>query len=663
MRLFAVFLLGLTSQLSAETRVMSTADLWAIERIGALVASPNGSELAFTVTQFDSTTNQANAEIWRVAADGLSPPQRLTQNPGSDLAPVYSPDSKSLAFVSAREGRPAQLYLLPLNGGEARALTDWPLGVKRAQWLGDGTRMIVEASTYPDLNDDAAKVRERQTAVTADATQARASESRAVRYWDRYLTDGLRSHLFVLDVASGKFADLLPGFDNWVNFDGFEWDVNAKGTAIAYSANATPAPHRELNFDVFLLDIATRKSVNLTNDRPGYDARPQFSPDGQRIVFSGTRRVNVASEMGRLFVYDLQSKRSQELLPGFDFPTSAWRFSQDGKRLYFHGEQAGRVHLFALDQGQTAPTQLVAGGTTEGVAPLKGDQFAYLRQDFSTPAEIYSGARALTQFNAARLKPISLSTVKDVRYASNNGAQIQMFVAYPPGFSSSKKYPLLMLAHGGPFVAWLDSFNYRWNAQVFAAQGYVVAMPNWHGSTGFGQEFSDALLGAHGEMSSQDTLTAVDWLIAEGTIDPERMAIAGGSYGGYLTALLVGQTDRFKAAVNHAGVFDISGQFASDSAWDRPSSYGTAPWIDPIELDRWSPSRLVPKMNTPTLILHGELDYRVPVTQGLNMYGALTGKGVPTRIVLFPNENHWILKPQASMRWYKEFFDWLDRYL
>ena len=198
---------------------------------------------------------------------------------------------------------------------------------------------------------------------------------------------------------------------------------------------------------------------------------------------------------------------------------------------------------------------------------------------------------------------------------------------------------------------------------MFAAQGYVVAMPNWHGSTGFGQEFSDALLGAHGEMSSQDTLTAVDWLIAEGTIDPERMAIAGGSYGGYLTALLVGQTDRFKAAVNHAGVFDISGQFASDSAWDRPSSYGTAPWIDPIELDRWSPSRLVPKMNTPTLILHGELDYRVPVTQGLNMYGALTGKGVPTRIVLFPNENHWILKPQASMRWYKEFFEWLDRYL
>ena len=667
MRLSACLLLLMSPLLLAEPRAITVDDLWAVERVGPPVASPDGRTLAFTVSVFNTEKNAANVDLWTVAADGSSDPIQLTRQAGADGSPVFSPDSSKLAFVSARDEQPPQLYLLPLAGGEAQALTDWPLGIKRAAWLPDGKRLVVEALTWPDLNADAAKVKARSEAVKVDLTQAKISESRALRYWDRYLTDGTRAHLFLLNLDDRSLTDLMPGFERWVGFEGFEWDLNTQGTAIVYSANSTAPPHQNLNYDIWWLDIASGKTDNLTASRPGFDGRPVFAPNGLDVVFSGTRRENVPSDIGRLFRYNRGDRTTTELLAQFDYPVSAWRFSADGKALYFHAEQAGKVNLYVLPSGAAGPTKLVAGGTTDGAAPLGAGRVAYTIQDFSTPPEIYAYAQGtskqLSRFNQKRMAELKLGEVRDLSFPGANDSPVQMFVAYPPGFSERRKYPLLMLAHGGPFSAWLDSFNFRWNAQVFAAKGYVVALPNWHGSTGFGQPFADALLGAHGDKSSVDTLKATDWLIAQGYIDAQRMAIAGGSYGGYLTALVVGQTDRFKAAINHAGVFDLSGQFASDSAWDRPTSYGAAPWTDPLELDRWSPSRLVPNMKTPTLILHGELDYRVPVTQGINMYGALTGKGVPARIVLFPNENHWILKPQASRLWYGEFFAWLDRYL
>ncbi|HET9482809.1 MAG TPA: S9 family peptidase, partial [Xanthomonadales bacterium] len=297
------------------------------------------------------------------------------------------------------------------------------------------------------------------------------------------------------------------------------------------------------------------------------------------------------------------------------------------------------------------------------------DAIAYTRQDFSHPAELHrvdargGTPRRLTGFNDALLRPLSLGKVESVRYAGHGGAPVQAWLVYPADHDPRRRWPVLLLAHGGPFGAWNDGFNYRWNAHVFAARGYIVALPNFHGSTGFGQAFADSILGNHGEKPAADMIAARDWLAARRDVDPARIAIAGGSYGGYLAALLTGLTDKFAASIVHAGVFDLTVQFASDSHWDRPAAYGNAPWTDPVELDRWSPSRFSPKFATPTLITHGEKDYRVPVTQGINLHGVLTGKGVPSRIVIFPDENHWILKPQASKLWYDEVGAWLDRWV
>jgi dipeptidyl aminopeptidase/acylaminoacyl peptidase len=269
----------------------------------------------------------------------------------------------------------------------------------------------------------------------------------------------------------------------------------------------------------------------------------------------------------------------------------------------------------------------------------------------------------LTSFNASKLAELDLGSVESVTFKGAGGDRVQMFVVFPPGFEPQRKWPLVQVIHGGPHSSWIDSFHYRWNAALFASKGYVAALVNFHGSMGGGQLFADSILGAHGDKPFQDIMKATDVLLSRGYIDEKRMAAAGGSYGGYLTAWILGHTDRFKALVVHAGVYDLMAQFASDATWGRSENYGADPWQDPARIDRWSPSRFASAFRTPTLILHGEKDYRVPVTQGINLHGVLSAKGVPSRLVIFPEENHWVLKPQSAKLWWTEVFAWLDRYI
>ena len=277
-----------------------------------------------------------------------------------------------------------------------------------------------------------------------------------------------------------------------------------------------------------------------------------------------------------------------------------------------------------------------------------------------------TGQKALTRFNDERMKGFDLGSVEHATVKGAGGDSVQMFVVTPPGFDAAApgtKWPFVQLIHGGPHSSWTDSWSYRWNPLLFAARGYVVALVNFHGSMGSGQAFADSIVGAHGDKPYADIMAATDALIARGLVDPDRMAAAGGSYGGYLTNWILGHTDRFKALVVHAGVYDLMAQFGSDSAYGRAVNYGAEPWVDPARIDQYAPSRFAAQFKTPTLILHGERDYRVPYAQGLNLYGVLTAKGVPARIVVFPEENHWVLKAQSAKLWYGEVLNWLDRWL
>ena len=270
---------------------------------------------------------------------------------------------------------------------------------------------------------------------------------------------------------------------------------------------------------------------------------------------------------------------------------------------------------------------------------------------------------ALTSFNEKLLAQLDLGRVEDATFEGAGGDPVQMFVVFPPGFDPGRKWPLVHVIHGGPHGATLDQFHYRWNMALMASPGYVVAGVNFHGSTGAGQAFADAIVGAHGDKPFADIMKATDHLVGRGFVDESRMAAAGGSYGGYLVSWILGHTNRFAALINHAGVYDLMAQFASDATWGRSNNYGASPWTDPARVDLWSPSRFARDFQTPTIILHGEKDYRVPVTQGINLHGVLTAKGVPSRIVVFPSENHWVLKPQSAKLWWKEVFAWLDRYV
>ena len=638
--------------------------LWSMTRIGPFAVSPDGRTVAVAATSFDDDDNTGASRLWLVDVDGRRGIRRLGSGRGSDTSPAWHPDGRHLFFLGVRENRPAQLFRLHVGRETTRALTDLPMAVTAFKVVDGGRAVIFEAATWPDLGADFDTVRMRIAERRDDKTQARISETRVLRYWDHYVTDGRIPHLFRLDLASGRIVDLLPGFDRLTGFDGFEWDASADGRTVVYSANSTATPYRDLDFDLFLKHI-DGVEINLTTGNPADDTRPVFAPDGTHIAYGRQSRPAIASDFVRLALLDVSTGQSRPLPADLDGPVSDWRFDPDGRYLYLSGESRGRTHLYRWLEDDV--DVVARGGTIQGVQTTRDGVF-YARQDFTRPADLWrlpdaGKARRITAFNDAGLADVRFGDYRSIDYRSADGAALQMFVAYPPGYRPGEQYPGVILSHGGPFAAWTDVFSVRWHPGLLAARGYVVAMPNFRGSTGFGQSFADAILGNHGEKPVADTLAAADWLVEHAGVDAERIALAGASYGGYLTALLTGLDQRFTAAIVHAGVYDIGAQFASDSHWSRPSAYGDAPWTDPVRLNAWSPSRFVPTMSTPTLILHGEMDYRVPVTQGINLHGALSGKGVPARIVVFPHEHHWIVRPQAARLWWSEVLGWLDRWL
>ncbi len=649
-------------------RPLSVEDLWAMERVGAPALSPNGAWVAFTLSVYDVEANKGNTDLWLVPADGSAAPRRLTWNEGSDGSPVWSPDSGSLVFVSKRGENPPQLYRLPMTGGEAEPLTELPMGVGRPRWLPDGRGLVFAAKTYPDLNDDFEKLAERAQKRKDDETKAKITESRLLRYWDKYRTDGRVDHLFLLDLETRQVRDLMPGYGGLTGFGSFSWDLSPDGKEAAFAANATEPPFTKLDFNIFLLDLESGEIRGITAENPASDSSPYYTPDGRFLLFGRNHRPEISPDFTRLARYDRSSGEIRELTADWDGQPSDWRAV--GDRVLFRAQARGRRHLYAMSLTGGEPEVIAQGGNITGLATGPSGRIVFSRESFHTPAELFALESTaggdpvqITHINQHRLAAIDFGTVEDVTFTGAEDEEAQMFVLYPPGFDRTKKWPLLMLVHGGPHGAWLDSFHYRWNAALFASPGYVVAALNFHGSTGFGQAYAESILGAHAEKPFVDVMRATDHLLATGYIDEKRLAAAGGSYGGYLVSWILGHTDRFAALVNHAGVYDLMAQFASDYTWSRSNNYGASPWEDPARIDRWSPSRYAKNFSTPTLILHGELDYRVPYTQGVNLHGVLTGKGVPSRIVIFPKENHWIQKPQAAGLWWGEVFHWLERHI
>ena len=650
-------------------RPMTADDLWKMSRVGRPAAARHGGFAVVPVTTYDVTENKGRSRLYRVDRDGTVTP--LT-GPGTDSTnPAVSPDGTRVAFLRKGDGDDAkpQVFVMRLDGGEADSLTDLPLGAAGPKWVADGTALVFPATVI--LGHEGVEATRAEVKARAERKlKVKVTEDRAYRFWNKWLTEGEVHHLFRLDLADRHLTDLTPGWNrpfDWENVD-TAFDVSPDGE-IAFQALSTERPFDTVGFAVYTMSAAGELRP-LWPDGPNNQRRPRYSPDGTRIAFGFTIDFpDFYADRVRLAVAERATGAVTVLTPDWDRSCEAWEWSPDGDRIVFVAEDAARQNLHSIAATGGEPELLARGGSIGGPTAAPDGAVWCLLGSLDHPDDVAIAAGGtvgrITDFNAAALSEVELGKVEEVRFAGADGAEVQMFVIHPPGFDPDRRWPLVHDIHGGPHGVNGDGWHWRWNPHVFASPGYVVAAVNFHGSSSWGNDFARSILGAWGDRPARDIEAATDHLIATGYIDANRMAIAGGSYGGYLVSWLIGVTDRYAAAICHAGVTNLLGQWATDMTYGRHTSFGGHPW-DPDGLantHRWSPTDHSTAWRTPTLVIHGEQDYRVVVTQGLELYGILRGKGVAARLVYYPDEGHWILKPQNSLHWYGEFLGWLARWL
>ena len=662
---------------AADKRPITPQDLWAFKRLGSPALSPDGRAAVFTMQEWSIEKNSSTTNLWwiDVASGAL---RRLTTARAADGSPAWSPDGSRLAFISRRsDDETTSLYVMRLDGGEAEKIIELPFGVSNPKWLPDGKAIVVATTVIPELAGDMTKFqlnlmkkeikRRRDSKVTA-----RVTENRVYRFFDHYLTDNLANRLLLVNVAAKDFKDLTPKYGQLFSNSGdISYDIAPDGKNIALVMSSTPPPYRdENNADIYLVPTdGSGALVNLTADNKATDGSPVFAPDGKSLVYARTETTIHNGESRRLWRHDFATGKNTLLTKALDYSFDDFEFSADGKSILAIAEDKGEAPVFRLNADGTGLAAVQKEGTASNLA-VSGGTAVFLNATNSRPNELFAmdvagGApRQLTHFSDELLAQLDLGKVESYWFTGANNEQIHGWLILPPGYDAKKKYPLVQLMHGGPHTMSQNNWSYRWNSHVFAAPGYIVTWVNRHGSTGFGEKFAMSILNQWGDMPFEDIMKSTDYLLKRfPNIDPQRLAAAGGSYGGYMAAWVLGHTDRFQAIIDHAGVNDSYAQYATDGTHGFTQVMGGTPWGDVAGMQKENPVFYAKNFKTPTLIIHGEMDYRVPYGNGLELYGILQAMGVPSRLVIFPNENHWVLSPQNAVYWHYEMQTWLARYI
>ncbi|KFN47940.1 alpha/beta hydrolase family protein [Arenimonas metalli] len=678
--LIALLLPALLPAASQAARPFDARDMVTLDRVSSPTLSPDGRKLVVAVREVDFEANKASTGLWieDLLARDAAPPVRFTAEGFSVNSPAFSPDGAHVYFLSAKSGS-QQLWKQGVAGGDAVQVTDFPLDVGSYKLAPDGQSVAVSFEVFPDCADLACtKVRLDEKA--AAKTTGVLYDKLFVRHWDTWM-DGRLNQLFVARFgadgkASGEPVRVSAGVPGDIPSkpfgDASEYAWAPDGQSIVYSVRAADRGEAwSTNFDLHRVWVRARRAPqNLTASNPAMDTGPVFSADGKTLYYRAMKRPGFEADRLALMAMDLASGKTREIAPDWDRSASSITLSADGKSIYTTTQDLGTYPLYRVEIATGAATKVVAGGTLAGF-DLVGDTLAYVVSDLDTPGQAFvaradgSAARQVTRANEEALKDLAFGEFEQFSFKGWNDETVYGYVVKPVGYEEGKQYPVAFLIHGGPQGSFGDNFHYRWNAQTYAGQGFAVVMIDFHGSTGYGQAFTDSISQDWGGKPLEDLQKG--WAFAQqkySFLDGDRACALGGSYGGYMVAWIAGNwPDAFKCLVNHAGVVDtrIMG-FNTEELWFTEWENGGTPVQVPQNYEQFNPINHVSKWKSPMLVIHGQKDYRVLVEQGLAAFGAAQRNGVESQLLYFPDENHWILKPHNSVQWHDAVNDWLKRW-
>ncbi len=655
-----------------ETHPFSVHDMLAMERIGDPNVSPDGKWIVFTLSETSLDANRSRTDLWLVGTDGQGL-RRLTSNPAADFNPRWSVDGQKIWFLSARSGL-SQVWRISVSGGEAVQITDFPVGVSNLVVNPKGKMVAFTAAVYPE--EGCMTLTKKKLEQTAASKQTgRIYEQLYVRHWDRW-KDGRRSHLFVWKCETKEAVNLMAGMDADTPGQPFggpaEITFTPDGKGLIFtSKDAGREQAWSTDYNLYYVPVdGSARPVNLTAENKARDASPAFSPDGRTLAYQAMSRPGFEADKYNIILMDWATKEKRILTENWDRSPYSMTWAQDGKSIFVTAQNLGRRSVFRIDARSGNAVEIVPGGTVSAI-PYAGREVIFAMNSLTSPVELYSvmpngrNVKAITQINADKLNAARMGEAEQFTFKGWNDETVYCWVVKPVDFDPAKKYPVAFLIHGGPQGSFGDSFHYRWNPQAYAGAGYAAVMVDFHGSTGYGQDFTDAISNDWGgkplvdlQKGLEAALDRYEWM------DGENAAALGASYGGYMINWIAGSwPDRFKALVNHSGIINTKMfYYDTEELWFPEWEFNGTQYDNPAGYEKYNPINYVNNWKTPMLVIHGALDFRVVETQGMAAFTALQRRGIPSKFLYFPDENHWILKPHNSIQWHNTVIDWLDEW-
>ena len=701
---------------SQTKRPFTFEDMMTLKRVAEPVPSPDGKWVIFSVVDVDLASNKKTPHIWIVPLNGGASERVLISDQDGDR-PRWAPDGKRFAFISNKSGS-LQVWIADFDGTAGTVSGVHQLTVLATEaggelWSPDGKNIIFTSDVYPECDGEPAAEQECNAKKLKEVEDAKVKalifDRLLYRHWNAYKA-GKRSHIFVVpdvlasartgapgagiapppprDLTSGDYdapVFSLGGQDNYA--------FSPDGQEVCYTSNHDKVEATSTNNDLWIAPVTGGPAKNITAENPASDSTPLYSPDGKYIAYRAQQRPGYESDRFRLMLYDRKTGEKKGLTEDFDHWVGSFAWAPDSNTIYFSAEHMNHSLIYSVGTKAASggyPRHALVGGFNDDIAVTPdGKTLVFSRMSITFPNEIYAADasgegcpartgdvdrgkencslnkdRAVTSVNKPVLEQFDLTKAETFSFVGAHGDQVEGLLVRPPNFDATKKYPLKFLVHGGPQGAWGDDWSFRWNPELFAANGYVVVMINFHGSTGYGQKFIDAINGDWGGAPFEDLMKGLDY--AEKTysfIDKDRECALGASYGGYMTNWILGHTDRFRCIVTHDGMFNtFSAWGTTEELWFNNWEFGGTPYTNHDVYNKWSPRNSTPNFKTPTLVVHGQLDYRLDVSEGFQLFTTLQTMGVPSKMLYFPDEGHWVLKPQNSRLWSKTVNDWVDQW-